>query len=150
MEYFVGASLALGVGLFATLVGFDRDRAFYPTVLIVIASYYDLFAMMGQTQAALPVETAGLIVFTVLAVVGFRTSLWWVVAALVGHGVFDLVHPRLVDNPGAPGWWPMFCLTYDLAAGAYLAVRLLAARSSGSQSRWTRMLKPSSARDATK
>jgi len=129
MEYVIGASLALGVGLLATLVGFDRDRALYPAVLIVIASYYALFAMMGPTHAALPMETASLIVFAALAVVGFKTSLWWVVAALVGHGVFDLVHPGLVDNPGAPGWWPMFCLTYDLAAGAYLAVRLLVARS---------------------
>ena len=130
MEYVIGALLALGVGLLATRVGFDRDRAFYPVVLIVIASYYALFALMGHAHAALPAETASLIVFAALAVVGFRTSLWWVVAALVGHGVFDLVHPRLVDNPGAPDWWPMFCLTYDLAAGAYLAVRLLAARSS--------------------
>jgi hypothetical protein len=31
------------VGL-AVMVGFDRERVFYPTVLIVIASYYVLFA----------------------------------------------------------------------------------------------------------
>jgi hypothetical protein len=30
----------------ATVVGFDRERAFYPTVMIVIASYYVLFAAM--------------------------------------------------------------------------------------------------------
>lgn len=39
MEYLVGAGLALGVGVFATVVGFDRGRALYPVVLIVIASY---------------------------------------------------------------------------------------------------------------
>ena len=128
MEYLVGAGLALGVGLFATVVGLDRDRGFYPVVLIVIASYYDLFAMMSQSQAALPIETSSLIVFAALAVVGFRSSLWWVVAALLGHGVFDFIHPRLVDNPGAPGWWPMFCLAFDVAAGAYLAARLLASK----------------------
>lgn len=130
MEYLVGAVLALGVGLFATAVGFDRDRAFYPVVLIVIASYYSLFAMMGPSHAALPVETASLIVFAALAVAGFRLSLWWVVAALLGHGVFDFIHPRLVNNPGAPGWWPMFCLAFDVAAGAYLATRLLASKPS--------------------
>jgi len=35
----VGALLAVAVGLMATAVGLDRDRAFYPTVTIVIASY---------------------------------------------------------------------------------------------------------------
>ena len=129
MEYLIGAALALGVGLVATLAGLDRDRAFYPVVLIVIASYYDLFAMMGQAHAALPVETASLAVFAALAVIGFRSSLWWVVAALLGHGVFDLVHPQLVENQGAPRWWPMFCLSYDVAAGAYLAARILASNS---------------------
>jgi hypothetical protein len=40
----VGALLAFAVGLFATGIGLDRDRAFYPAVTIVVASYYALFA----------------------------------------------------------------------------------------------------------
>jgi len=39
MPYLAGIVLALTVSGFATLVGLDRDRAFYPTVLVVIASY---------------------------------------------------------------------------------------------------------------
>jgi hypothetical protein len=46
MAYVVGIVLSVGVALLARSVGFDRDRAFYPTVLIVIASYYVLFAAM--------------------------------------------------------------------------------------------------------
>jgi hypothetical protein len=42
MPYVVGIVLSLGVALLARRVGFDRDRSFYPTVLIVIASYYVL------------------------------------------------------------------------------------------------------------
>ena len=38
LPYVVGIVLSIGVALFARWVGFDRDRAFYPTVLIVIAS----------------------------------------------------------------------------------------------------------------
>ena len=38
MEYVIGVILAAAVAGLATLVGFDRERAFYPTVLIVIAS----------------------------------------------------------------------------------------------------------------
>ena len=42
MEYLIGAGLAVVVCAFATLVGFDRDRVFYPTLVIVIATYYVL------------------------------------------------------------------------------------------------------------
>ena len=47
MGYAIGIVLALCVSVFARVVGLDRDRAFYPTVLVVIASYYVLFAVMG-------------------------------------------------------------------------------------------------------
>lgn len=121
MEYVVGVSLALAVSLFATFVGFDRDRAFYPVVTVVVASYYDLFAVMGGSAQALYLETAGFVAFVVVAVIGFKTNLWLVVAALAGHGVFDFFHPLLITNDGIPGWWPMFCMTYDVVAAAYLA-----------------------------
>ena len=63
-------------------------------------------------------------IFVVAASLGFRRSLWLVVAGLAVHGVQDLFHARLVANPGVPVWWPPFCLTYDLAAAGYLAWRL--------------------------
>jgi hypothetical protein len=47
MEYLIGLMLSLVVAGSATIAGFHRDRAFYPTVLVVIASYYVLFAVMG-------------------------------------------------------------------------------------------------------
>ena len=127
MEILIGAMLALGVGGLSTLVGFDRDRAFYPVVLVVIASYYGLFAVMAGGGALWP-EAIGLAAFTAVAVIGFRTSLWLVAAALLAHGVFDLVHPHMIDNPGVPRWWPAFCLAFDAAAAGYLAVRLLQER----------------------
>src|SRR5262249_45997991 len=38
----VGVLLALAVGLMSTTVGLDRDRALYPAVTMVVASYYTL------------------------------------------------------------------------------------------------------------
>jgi hypothetical protein len=46
MPYLVGIVLSVAVVLFARCVGFDRDRASYPIVMMVIASYYVLFAAM--------------------------------------------------------------------------------------------------------
>lgn len=121
MEFLVGAGLALAVGLWATFLGLDRDRAFYPTVLIVIALYYGLFAVMGGSVQVLALESIAIVAFVAASAAGFRRSLWLVVAALAAHGVYDLVHGQLIANPGVPLWWPGFCLAFDLAAAAYLA-----------------------------
>ena len=123
MEYFVGVALGLGVGLLTTIVGMDRDRALYPAILIVIASYYDLFAVMGDA-AALVWELVISAAFLLAAIIGFKTNLWVVVIAVVGHGVQDMFHGRLIENAGVPGWWPMFCASIDVVIGFYLAWRL--------------------------
>jgi hypothetical protein len=123
MALFIGIALALVVFLFARLSGFDRDRAFYPTVTIVVAHYYVLFAAMGGQ--GLGPEMLVMALFVAAAVAGFKTSLWLVAAALAGHGAFDLVHARLIDNPGVPAFWPMFCMSYDVMAAACLSWLLI-------------------------
>jgi hypothetical protein len=98
----------------------------YPVALIVIGSYYVLFATMGGGSRVVWSESVGAIVFAAIAIIGFRTSLWWVVGGTAGHGVFDwVVHHRLVENPGMPTWWPTFCGTIDIVLAAVLAVLLL-------------------------
>lgn len=121
MALLVGVLLAFAVGLMATAVGLDRDRAFYPTVTIVIAFLYALFAVMGASTQALLLELLVGSVFLAAALSGFRSSLWVVVVALAAHGILDLVHDRVISNPGVPPWWPSFCLAYDVTAAAYLA-----------------------------
>lgn len=121
MPFFIGIALSAGVGLLGKFVGLDRDRAFYPTVLMVVASYYVLFAALGASLPALLAESVAMAAFVVAAVVGFKSSPWLVVAALAGHGLFDAVHGSLLENPGVPAWWPAFCLAYDVGAAAFLA-----------------------------
>ena len=125
MEYLIGVGLAVVVCAFATLVGFDRDRVFYPTVATVIATYYILFAVIGSSTRALALESLIAGVFLVLAVAGFKNNLWLIVAALAGHGVFDFFHHRFIQNPGVPVWWPGFCLSFDVLAGGFLAMLLM-------------------------
>ena len=121
MPIAVGVILALAVGLLMTALGFDRDRSFYPTVTIVIAFIYALFAVMGGSTSALLLESVVGVGFLVVAVLGFKSSLWLVALALAAHGVFDAVHGRMITNPGVPAFWPGFCAAYDVTAGAYLA-----------------------------
>ena len=121
LPYVVGIVLSIGVALFARWVGFDRDRAFYPTVLIVIASYYVLFAAMSGSVQTVVIESVVMTLFAAAAVAGFKSSAWIVVVALAGHGVFDAVHGHVVENAGVPAWWPAWCLAYDVGAAAALA-----------------------------
>ncbi len=124
MEYLIGAMLSLAAAGLASLVGFDRERAFYPTVLIVVASYYVLFAVMDASGSTLMVEIGVASIFLLFAILGFKRNLWLVAIALVGHGVFDISHHLLIQNPGVPRWWPGFCLIFDVTLGSLFIVRL--------------------------
>jgi hypothetical protein len=121
MPYVIGIVLSAGVAVFARSTGFDRDRAFYPTVMIVIAAYYVLFAVMSGSVQTVAIESAVMTLFAAAAVAGFTSSPWIVVAALAGHGAFDAVHGHLIENAGVPAWWPAWCLAYDVGAAAGLA-----------------------------
>jgi hypothetical protein len=72
MEYLIGLLLASAVAGMAAIVGLDRDRAFYPTVLSVIASYYVLFAAMGASPRTLIIEIVVASVFLIFAVFGYK------------------------------------------------------------------------------
>jgi hypothetical protein len=121
MPYVIGVTLSAFVAVFARHVGLDRDRAFYPTVMIVIALYYVLFAVMSGSVQTVVIEAVVMALFAAAAVAGFKSSAWIVVAALAGHGIFDAVHGHVIANAGVPAWWPAWCLSYDVGASAGLA-----------------------------
>lgn len=128
MGYFAGLTIALLVSLSSTFIGFDRDRAFYPAIMIVIAAYYGLFAAIEGSGKTLLNESMFIAVFYGVAVFGFKRNLWLVVGALFAHGVFDFFHGSLIHNAGVPAWWPAFCLACDVVMALYLAWLLMTSR----------------------
>jgi hypothetical protein len=129
MEYLVGILLSLGAIVLAAVIGFARERSFYSTVLIVVATYYILFAVMGASGRTLVIEIAIASGFILFAVLGFKGNLWLVAAALMGHGIFDFIRPSVIANPGVPHWWPGFCMAFDVIFGGWLALQLLQRKS---------------------
>jgi hypothetical protein len=121
----VGALLAAMVGMFAHVVGYDRDRAFYAAVLTVVGSLYVLFAVMAGGGSDLIPEIGFFGMFATLAAIGFRTRLWIVAAGLALHGAFDFVRHAFLPAPGAPEWWPAFCGSYDVVAALGMTALLL-------------------------
>lgn len=129
MEYLVGFLLSLATIIFATVIGFHRERSFYSTAMFAIATYYVLFAVMGASRRTLIIEIAIASVFCLFAAIGFKGNFWLVAAALVGHGIFDFVRPGLIVDPGVPQWWPGFCGAFDVIFGGWLAMLLLQRKS---------------------
>lgn len=134
MEYAIGVAGAIAVGLFGSVVGFDKERGFYPVVLIVIGILYLLFAAIGGSTDALVAEAIPALLFVATAVLGYRRTPWLVVAGLALHGVFDFFHHAVITNPGVPAWWPGFCLSYDVVAAAYLGALIFVRRAAQAQS----------------
>ena len=80
--------------------------------------------MEASTRTVI-IESAVASGFLLVAALGFRTNFWFIVADLVGHGVFDFLHHQFIDNPGVPHWWPGFCLAFDAVLGVLLAGHLI-------------------------
>jgi len=121
MARLIGLILALAVALFASAVGLDRERSFHSTVLVIVASYYGLSAVMSGSLQTLLLESIAIAAFVLLSILGFKLSPWFLVGGLVAHGLFDLFHSHVIANAGVPAWWPNFCLSYDLTAAACLS-----------------------------
>lgn len=114
----VGVLLAIAIGAFAKVTAFDRDRSFYATVLIVIATYYVLFSFISFEAIFIEIVIAS--VFSIVAVVGaFRWPLL-LGLGIFAHGLFDFTHGQLINNSGVPMWWPAFCAGVDVVLGAWV------------------------------
>lgn len=114
----IGAVLAVLIALLSRITKFDRDRSYFAVILIVIATYYVLFACMANEAIMAEVFVAS--IFSILALCG---ALRWPILLGLGifmHGIFDLVHNNFISNSGVPLWWPMFCASIDLVLGTWV------------------------------
>lgn len=123
-----GIALAAVVGLFAHIVGYDRDRSFYAVVLTVVGALYVLFTVIAGAGRGLVPEALFFALFAALAVIGFRTSLWVVVGGLALHSAYDFFRHLFPTGGGVPAWWPAFCGAYDATAALGLATLLIVER----------------------
>ena len=116
----VGILLAVGIGALGKFTRFDQDRSFYSTVLVIIASYYVLFAVLDGSSRALVWELVIAVAFSAVAIIGALLLPTLVGIGITAHGLFDLVHNALIDNSGVPSWWPTFCGSIDVVLGLWV------------------------------
>ena len=122
MPVVVGALLAVGIAALAKFTRFDEDRSFYSTVLVIIASYYVLFAVLSGSGGALLWELIIAVAFSTVAITGALFLPTLVGTGIVAHGLFDIVHDVLIENSGVPAWWPSFCASIDVLLGIWVII----------------------------
>ena len=114
----IGAGLAIILAVGARITRSDQDRSFFPTILIVIATYYVLFAFMSGESIV--EEIVGAAVFSIAAIAGGIMLPVLVGVGILLHGVFDFLRPMFISNSGVPTWWPGFCAGVDILLGAWV------------------------------
>jgi hypothetical protein len=114
MAYAIGIVLGVIIALAGRISGFDKDRSFYPTILIVIALYYLVFSVIDGRFSIILSESVVIVPFITAALVGAKKSHRLVAAGLVLHGIYDFFHNVFFINAGVPSWWPPFCFAVDI------------------------------------
>ncbi|MDH5546998.1 MAG: hypothetical protein OEZ43_15510 [Gammaproteobacteria bacterium] len=120
MEYIAGIITALCVALPAHALRFDKDTSFYPTILIVIALYYVLFAAMSGIAASIVAESMIALLFIGTAAFSKKFPFLAVGLGLIAHGLFDLMHNQFIEISTVPLWWPAYCATVDVLLGLWV------------------------------
>lgn len=120
----VSAFVFIGI---ARRSGWEWEKRIYAAGLFIAALIYVGFAIIGGASLNWSViELVGLIVFTLLAVLGLKLSIWLLAAGWALHGLWDALLHVAHHEHFFPEWYPVICLGFDLIVAAYIAVRFKA------------------------
>ena len=88
--------------------------------LVVAALIYVGLALAGADHHGLAFEAAGLGIFGVIAWLGARASLWWLVLGWVAHVGWDVGLHLDRSDASVAAWYPLLCVGLDLVVAGYL------------------------------
>ncbi len=100
----------------------DVERYRLAVGLGVVAAVYAAFSMNAGPGVWVLAELAGVGLFGVIAIVGYRHSALVVAAGWMLHVGWDVMH-HVVEVRFVPSWYPDACISFDLVVAVYLAVR---------------------------
>src|SRR5262249_32464597 len=130
----IGLMAAAGTIFIARKILTPRaEQIFYAVFLIMIAAFYLAFAAyFGVAATAWQVETAAVVAFVAIALLGARLPAALIVGYLL-HGVWDLLHELQAHgtySPVGPGQvtaiplaYGVFCAAFDFCIAAYIYAR---------------------------
>lgn len=121
-EALVGSGFALVTCLFLALLPEEWARGAASNLLTLIAAIYVGFAIASKGQLNIPKQVAGCAFFVTLALLGLWLSLWFLVAGLALHGVWDCLHHGEHGHGVVPRWYVPFCAVYDWVVALFIAL----------------------------
>lgn len=125
----IGAASGVIMILSMYRAGMLAERSSVAVLLCSIAVFYPVFAVQaGASVMVIGLHALVFILFSALALMGFRSGMGILAGALAAHGLFDLT-AHATGHPG-PEWWPVFCGSLDLAAAIAIVLLLRQGRIS--------------------
>lgn len=116
-----------GAALFLAIARVKPDREIQVLAigLGVAAALYVGFAWVGgATGPWFATEMAGLGVYGLSALLGWRYSSKWLMLGWLAHPIWDLgLHFTGAGATYSPGWYVVTCVSFDLTVAAYLHFR---------------------------
>jgi hypothetical protein len=86
--------------------------------LITAAVVYVVFAVLAGSLRQVLIELAGVALFGILAVLGFRRWFYFLVAGWTAHVGWDLLPHPMSGASYVPWWYPVACIGFDLVVAA--------------------------------
>ena len=129
----IGLMAAAGaISIVRKILGPKAEQIFYAMFLVMIASFYLAFAAYFAAESAWHLETAVVVVFAVIGLLGARVpyalivgyslhGLWDLLHELQAHGAYSAFAPdQLTSIPLAYGF---FCAAFDFCMAVYFYTR---------------------------
>src|SRR6058998_1163371 len=121
-EYQIAGTFTVAILLalsFARIAGFfRREKLLYAAGLALSAFVYPASAVVASRHGELPLELAGLFIFSTLAFLGGKGNMRWLAIGWGGHALWDVLFPS------APWWYSSGCAVFDIFLSGYIVGNL--------------------------
>lgn len=123
--------MGLGLLLSGAIIGFiklfnqEQQLQLWAITMTVILSIYIGFALKDDDKKLLLLQIAVAAFFLSLTLAGLWWSPWYLVAALILHGFWDLLHDYKIIKTKVMPWYPDFCIVVDWVLGIFLTIDII-------------------------
>jgi hypothetical protein len=103
---------------------FGREMSILVAAILMgmIGAIYVGFAIIDGRIIAIAIESVVALIFGLAGLGGVLVSPWFLIAALISHAIWDMLHHLPSRLATTPGWYVPYCAIYDIGAALGLAV----------------------------
>ena len=122
LQLLIGVAAAAVFIILARRLNREQELRLYALALVIAALIYVGFAARDVTYGWMALELTGVLIFMLAAVLGVKTSAWFLALGWAAHAAWDVMLHKLLDVAFVPDWYPVLCVGFDLLLAGYLVV----------------------------